>query len=73
MTASKLNRHPFDAILERHCKEMSELARGENNLELAEAYQKLQERFSKKDYKAPSQDHRLDSEPKSGRTLPYNF
>jgi hypothetical protein len=69
------NRHPFDELLRRHCEEMKGLAQDENNSELASAFNKLQDKFSKKDYKAPSQELCPDLEisSKSGRNLPCNF
>ncbi len=55
----KLNRHLFDELLLRHCKEMYELAAGENNLALANEYKKLGISYSKMDREIPSQEQIL--------------
>lgn len=66
--------HPFDTLLSRHCQDMAELAREEDNKALAEAFVALAKKYDRKEM--PSNNFIADkakSPMKFSRKLPCNF
>lgn len=67
--------HPFDTLLSHHCKEMGQLARAEQNEELAKAFEALLKKYDRKEaYFSVSNEAAEHKAPlRPSRKLPCKF